>query len=61
VPLCSVTRFIYCNAECHYAQCRYPEYSYAEYRYVKCREPSPLVRVPWEPLKRDPHAQDGST
>jgi hypothetical protein len=37
VPLCWVSRFIYCYAECHYAECWYAECHYAECRYAECR------------------------
>jgi hypothetical protein len=37
VPLCLVSQFIYCYAECHYAVCRYAECNYAECHYAKCR------------------------
>jgi len=41
VPLCQVSRYIYCYAECHfadyhYAECHYGECHYAEYHYAEC-------------------------
>jgi hypothetical protein len=36
VPLCSVSCFIYCLVECHYAKCRYAECHYAECHYAYC-------------------------
>jgi hypothetical protein len=37
MSLCSVSRFIYCYAECRYAECRYAEGRYAECHYAECR------------------------
>ncbi len=36
LPLCKVSHFIHCYAECRYAEYRYAEYRYAECRYAEC-------------------------
>jgi hypothetical protein len=37
-PLYSVSHFIQCYAECHYAEGCYAEFRYSEGRYTECRE-----------------------
>ncbi len=37
MPLCLVSRFMYCHDECRYAKYRYAECHYDECRYAQCR------------------------
>ncbi len=37
MPLCLVSRFMYCHDECRYDKYRYAECHYAECRYAQCR------------------------
>ncbi len=36
MPLCCVSHFIYCDAECHRAEFRYDQFVYAVCRFTKC-------------------------